>query len=392
MKGHSLDDRALFVAAAAKLRSDDRKQQEIARILGVSQPEVSRLLVEARGKWLEKAPRFLPADQALWRAAEERFFSTAETRDHLHKVFPEGGKRLHRVTVLHGASYGHIDPNAAQVIYALLGDAASVGVTWGRTISSLVQALRERATEIPTRGSADRLEFVPLCGEPLMDVRDPSRHSSSVLAEQLAEICNSGTSDRAPSIAGVPAFIPLKLNKPGEVMTIRRLFGMVRGYERVFGPAGKVGAETPLVNKLDAILTSVGVADAESRGIFLRERIAAEDISERDLQRSVIGDIGGVLIPAVGISKADEERIARLNERWTGVRLHQVQACAEAARMSDFSSKKPGVLLLALGGRRLAVVHRCIELGLVNELIVDRELRELLSPEAPVTVGQRLAP
>jgi hypothetical protein len=34
------------------------------------------------------------------------------------------------------------------------------------------------------------------------------------------------------------------------------------------------------------------------------------------------------------------------------------------------------VVLLALGAHRLKVVLRCIELGLVNELVIDKELAD----------------
>jgi DNA-binding transcriptional regulator LsrR (DeoR family) len=377
----NIDDRSMLIAAAAKLRSKGQRQDEIAKTLGVSQPEISRLLIEARnGKWLERAPRFQCPDAAVWAAAEQRFFSTVETRDGLRQAFPEGGRRLHGVTVLHLTSEGEIAQGAAEVIRGLLGDAGSVGITWGRTISNLVDALRDRAIEMPKRDQAHRVQFVPLCGEPLMDVRDPSRHSSSVLAEQLAAIFNSGEPGvSAPSIAGVPAFIPLKFGKPSEVATIRRFLSGVRGYARVFSAADQTDSATPpLVDKLDAILTSVGVVSREYRGIFLRERLAAEDISERDLERCVVGDLGGVLIPAREISKDDETRIARMNDRWTGVRLAQVQSCAEAALRAGFDGKKPGVLLLAMGKWRLGVAQRCVELGLVNELVVDPELEQAL--------------
>lgn len=173
----------------------------------------------------------------------------------------------------------------------------------------------------------------------------------------------------------MPAFIPLKVGKPPEVETIRRLISLVRGHAKVFGtPHGPKGKTPPLVENLHAILTSVGRVDPDRRGTFLTERIQIGDISEEQMMRSVAGDIGGVIIPNSGISAEDERRIAEMNSNWTGVQLKHLQKCADAAHREGFNRKRPGVVLLALGAHRLKVVLRCLELGLVNELVIDKEL------------------
>jgi DNA-binding transcriptional regulator LsrR (DeoR family) len=381
MYGKPLKDRLLFIAAAAFLKSKDQTQMQIAAALGVSQPEVSRLLEEAREKqWLEIAPRFRIVDQAVWQKSHERFFSTSITRDWLRETFPRGGKLLNRLTVLHlapGAGVA-IDRSTSDLVRSLLGDARTVGITWGSTISRLVEALRDSVEETPRRDRPHKMRFVPLCGEPLADSRDPSRFSSSVLAAQLSTIFNGANApEPPPSIAGIPAFIPLKFNRSAEVKTIRRFLSGVRGYRRVFGADDQPENTTPpMINDLDAILSSVGGVDRARRGIFLSERIDAGDITEPELRRSVIGDIGGIIIPAEGISKEDRIRIDRMNERWTGVRLADLRRCADAALKSGFDRSKPGVLLFVLGKNRVDMVLRCVELGLVNELIIDQELEQ----------------
>lgn len=380
-----LKDRVQFVAAAAYLKGKAQTQKEISTAIGVSQPEVSRLLQEARDKhWLAEAPHFHVTDQAIWQKAQARFFSTSAARDWLRATYPRGGRLLNRLTVLQLPADSTMDRSAADLVRGLLGDARTVGVTWGQTISRLVDGLRDGMDEMPRQERSYRLRFVPLCGEPLIDGRDPSRFSSSVLAAQLTTIFNGEYSaEQPPSIAGIPAFIPLKFNKPAEVKTIRRFLSDVRGYRRVFGGNDRPrGATTPLIKELDAILTSVGMVDRGGRGIFLRERIDAGDISEADLQRSVAGDIGGVIIPAHGIRKSDRIRIDRMNNSWTGIRLSDLRRCADVAFKSNFSRGKPGVLLFALGKNRLDVVLRCIELGLVNELIIDQQLEQALIAHA----------
>jgi len=55
-----------------------------------------------------------------------------------------------------------------------------------------------------------------------------------------------------------------------------------------------------------------------------------------------------------------------------------LQRCANEARTNGFIRRKPGVILLALGDHRLTVALRCIQLGLVNELVIDRGLEGAL--------------
>src|SRR5271165_1566627 len=385
MRSKPAVDREVFVAAAAKLRSVGTPQRNIAEQLDVSQGEVSRLLEDARRTgWLAENPEFKKADDAVWNLAEQYFFSAARTLDRLRATFErtDGGKLLNRATLIDVLPGGSIAPASARIVAALLGQAHLVGVTWGNTLSGLVDALGKLVEAPRRRGATHQVQFVPLCGEPLRDPGDPSNHSSSVLALRLTSAFNPGyRADRTtPSIAGVQAFIPLEFRKGAEVETIRRFISRVRGYTHVFGAADQQAANgPPLANRLDAILTSVGTVEGRHRGIFLNERIASGDISELDLERTSVGDVGGVIIPAAGISRAEEDRIKAMNDRWTGVRLEHLRHCAETAMTAGFTPEKPGVLMLAVGARRRKIMLRCIELGLVNELIIDRELDHALA-------------
>jgi DNA-binding transcriptional regulator LsrR (DeoR family) len=323
-------------------------------------------------------PRFQVVKEDIWRQAKDRFYSTAVLCNELRQRFGRQEQRLHRISLLHTGDDGRIDPSAVGIFDSLLGEAGTVGVTWGRTISRVADALRQRFAEIPIRDRPGEVTFVPLCGEPLAE-GDPSSHSSSVLALGLTKIFNAGKSVSAPSIAGVPAFIPMKVGKWNDMTQTRHLISLVRGYARVFGgPDGSRGDRPPFSENLDAILTSVGRTDHDRRGTFLTERIQTGDISEVEMMRSVAGDIGGVIIPKSEISADDNRHILEMNDNWTGVRLEHLIRCAAAAQRAGFTRKRPGVVLLALGANRLKVVLRCIELGLVNELVIDKELADRL--------------
>jgi DNA-binding transcriptional regulator LsrR (DeoR family) len=372
-------DHAVLIAAVAFERSCGKYQEGIAGALGISQPEVSRLLAKAKETGWLGSPSFTPVNPDIWQQAQERFYSTTALCNELRRRFGRLGQRLHRVSLLHTGKDGRIEASGVGIFNALLGEAESVGVTWGRTISYIVDVLRQRTADMPTRQRKATVTFVPLCGEPLAD-GDPGSHSSSVLALRLTELFNGGSgAASAPSIAGVPAFIPLKVGKLEAVPTIRHLISLVRGHARVFGtPDGANRDKPPLVDNLDAILTSVGRVDPDRRGTFLTERIQLGDISEDQMMRSVAGDIGGMIIPNSNISAEDGRRIKDMNSNWTGVHLEHLQKCADAAHRAEFSRKRPGVVLLALGEHRLTVVLRCIELGLVNELVIDKQLADSL--------------
>jgi DNA-binding transcriptional regulator LsrR (DeoR family) len=374
------DSRAVLVAAVARECANGKTQREIGDMLGISQPEVSRRIAEAEEMgWLGRR-RFTIVDQLIWQAAQERHYSTTDVRDELWRRHAKGLRQLKRITVLHTTPRGRIDSDTVDIFRVLIGDARSVGVTWGRTISSVIDALRQRATDTRWRERSAKITFVPLCGEPLVNGSNPSTVSSSVLAMRLSEIFNS-TSDGAMalSIAGVPAYIPLKFTAAGEVDAFRRLFSMVRGHAQVFGTRPpRDGAAAPMVETLNAIFTSVGRAESKRRGIFLKERVQIGDTTEADMDRTVSGDIGGVIIPKSGIGPDDLARIHRMNENWMGMRLDHLRRCADEARKSGFDRKQPGVIVLAMGADRLEVVLRCVELGLVSELVIDRGLEGAL--------------
>jgi len=373
-------DRAVLRAAVAFEIGRNKRQQVIGNTLRISQSEVSRLRSEAEEHGWLGPPSFRVADHEVWRRAEELFYSTGALCDELRRFVGPRGRLLHRIVLLHTGYDGRIDAGAVAFFGQLFRDARTVGVTWGRTISRVVDALQQRNASTPVTNKSHPVTFVPLCGEPLAD-GDPSSHSSSVLAQRLTEIFNGGsTAVSSPSIAGVQAFIPLKVGQLDKSPTIQHLFSMVRGHARVFGtPDGPSGNGPPLVQNLSGILTSIGRVDRDRRGTFLTERIQVGDISEEQMLRSVAGDIGGVIIPKSGIRADDEQLIDAMNRNWTGVRLEHLHQCAKAALADGFGPERPGVVVLALGAERVQVVLRCLQLGIVNQLVINKALADGLT-------------
>jgi hypothetical protein len=369
-------DVEMYTLAAAYLRSEQKLQEDIAEILKISQPEVSRLLKRAVKKgWLDYPPpifRCPDENRNLWERAHARFFSSEKLLARLKATEPAGVSRLKKVSIYYGDGMGLFNRTVLPAVEAVLAHAGVMGVTWGRTVRGLVTTLRE-SLQRPLR-SENPIQFVPLCGELLQDPDDRIEHSSSALAGSLHELIN-GTSaggGATPSLRGIPAFIPSSFNV-AEVKTIRRFMHQFAGYGVVFGEDGNHDGDA-LVCRIDTILTSVGAVQAGRRGIFLAERVRLGELSEAELNGMVVGDLGGLIIPKRDLAPPQARRIAAMNERWTGIKQHGLERCAEEAARST----RPGVVVLAPDRLRHDVVRRCVELGLISQLIISRDLADAL--------------
>jgi DNA-binding transcriptional regulator LsrR (DeoR family) len=371
-------DVEMYTLAAAFLRSEQKLQGEIAEILKISQPEVSRMLRRAEDKhWLDyPPPTFRCPDEIreLWERAHARFFSSEKLLARLKAFEPADRARLKRISVFHGDADGGFNRSVLPAVEAILEQTSVMGLTWGRTVHGLVATLRDHL-QGPLR-QHNPVRFVPLCGEPLKDVDDRIEQSSTALAASLHELVNGMKAGGGwlPSLRGIPAFIPSGFNG-AEVKTIRRFMRQFAGYGAVFGEQEPAGNATPLANQVDTVLTSVGVVKAKWRGIFLSERVQLGEISEEELETWAIGDIGGLIVPQRKLTTPQARRIAAMNERWTGIKLHDLERCAEQAA----HGKRPGVVVLATDRNRKDMVLRCVEMGLINQLIISRELADELA-------------
>jgi DNA-binding transcriptional regulator LsrR (DeoR family) len=369
-------DIEMYTLAAAYLRSEQKLQEEIAEILKISQPEVSRLLKRAvKKKWLAYPPptfRCSEDSRELWERAHARFFSSEKLLTRLRACEPPAVSRLKKVSIYYGEPGGQFNRTVLPAVEAVFADAVVMGVTWGRTVRGLVTTLRD-ALQRPLR--ADRpVRFVPLCGELLQDPDDRIEHSSSALAASLHELVNGTRAGGGapPSLRGIPAFIPSGFNA-SEVKTIRRFMRQFAGYAAVFGAEGNQNGDA-LAHQVDTMLTSVGAVAAGRRGIFLSERVRLGELSEAELMETVAGDLGGLIIPRGKLNPVQARHIAAMNQRWTGIKQHDLERCAETAARG----KRPGVIVLAPDRHRRDIVVRAVELGLINQLIISRELADEL--------------
>jgi hypothetical protein len=358
-------------AAHALCQAGDITQDHIAHQLNVSQSQVSRLLRHARDeRWLVDRPQFVPPEQGsqyydLWREVESQHVLSKVLE---RKFCAFYGPPLRRVLVVDGVgeTYSH---GAAQALLPLLqerdperGPIRTLGVTWGRNIRYMIQALR-RLVPDPIRATNDSLTLVPLCGEPFQDREDPHTYNSSALVFELHRVINASTKPPL-SIAGVYAFIPDKYK--GDIERILEFYRLGTSYAAIFPKRGGLAAS------LDSVLTAVGVSGEQYPGVFLRERRALGDLTDTELEW-ILGDVSGILIPRLETPKSLSGKIRRLNARWTGVKQSHLRDCAAAA------GQGPGVIVVAQSQDRASLIHRCCsQEKMINTLLISRVLAEAI--------------
>jgi DNA-binding transcriptional regulator LsrR (DeoR family) len=356
-------------------------QNDIKDALDLSQPVVSRLLKEAKRKgWLvESRPQFVAEQFSREKMAEiEMRIVPKPLRAGLHRLIPGDGTS-HRLsirvfpTAVSGTAPSAWDErlewfgrHAAPYLKDLLHRAKVCGIAWGRTTAAIVKGFN--ALHIPPPWKKHPVKFIPLGGESLGGT---TQFSASSIAASLDALVNGGQ-HHALSLIGIPALIPEEFS-PGEVATIHRLIRQVQAYRTIFSPS--TGAETqqePLVDHIDTILTSAG---ARPWGYGHSEFVAPGGINREELHGLVIGDICGVLVPRPGLRQAELGKVEQMQTRWTGITREHLQRCVERAS----GRNSPGVILMAIGASKIDIIYQCVQLGLVNHLVVDQDLARALA-------------
>jgi hypothetical protein len=358
------------VQAAAYLRGEFQlSQAEIGRLLGgLSQSRVSRLLKLAESQhWLDVRYRFLGEDRLSAETLDEfrTLVEPQELLEVLRRIKAPTGVQVREVRVVDtgglGESHraielrlGRLGRGAAVRVGALLQRSSVFAVTWGNTVSCIVDALEAAPPQL-----AHDVTFVPVCAEPYL--RSSNKETSSHLVRRLHRLLQPNAT--APlSITGVPALIPRKFTGEHE-SGIRKFINDAASYREIFG------GPSPLIDRVDTLITSVGPAD-RPMGFIHDELLTAaslpdNEFTEARLTSLVAGDIGGVLIPRPGLG-AEKAEVDALNQMWTGLQRKHLERIAKDAVREN----RPGVIVVSLD--RPEIVAEVIRQGLVNELIIDR--------------------
>ncbi len=368
-------DRDRLSRQAAYLRARHSfTQEEIGRTLGgISQSHVSRLLNHAIEKgWLFTELRF--AEESLTLDERRDLQALLEPRrlvGRLEEICARRGGRVPSVRVFDSGSDAptsgafeircrRFGRSAAGRIDELLRRSRIVGVTWGRTVSSLIDGLtasnRQFNLDVP-------LTFVPVSAE-LITLAAPT-YSSSQLADRLIDTVNRGMGERL-GLGGVPAFIPRRYSA-AKAQAVREYLLDAESYRRIFS------GETPFVTRIDTLITSVGSAERPLGGA-MGEVLSAAGISAADLRSIIAGDIGGVLIARPDATEDEDRIVDDINEMWTGITRTQVLGVADRAEGGD----GPGVVVAAIGRERTGIVAELIRRSMINELLIDWDLARSL--------------
>jgi DNA-binding transcriptional regulator LsrR (DeoR family) len=362
----SLDERA---QCAAYMRAiHNMSQVEIGHVLGgLSQPQVSRLLAHAeRQNYLVIEQRFASElfsdgwirqiDEMLAPSGMAADLNNYCQRAGIHtprmRVFESGPGNTEVALAQRRARFGR---TAAGRLIELIEKSSNVGVAWGRTIKALTDGIT--ASRQPLNKNR-QITFSPVCAE-LVSLAHHG-YSSSRLADILDEAFNKAPG-QGPQLTGFPAYIPRHYDVEMRA-SIWRFISDTPGHHRVFsGPDA-------LIHQMDMLISSIGSANTPVLGSF-DELVLAGGLKANDLRQLVIGDLGGILVPKTGLSKAKQALIDDLNELWTGMKTEHVHAIAERAFADNRLS---GVVVVAIQTERGDTAFELICRGLVNELILDQ--------------------
>ena len=363
--------------AAALLYSQGYSQNDIAEELGKNQPNISKLLKQAKAEGLlthqfngeTLSPEVLQAVNARTShgALNNKLQALAPNAvdGPYVRVFPSGSRLTtpekwdDRIT-----RFGFA---AGDYAMELMSRATVVGVSWGRTITGLILGM-EKFLLKPSRTKTD-LVFVPVCGEPLGYAE--ALNSSSRLAGKLGYLMN-GPRNKTLSLTAVPAFIPQDFGKR-ESDVMYKLFHRIEAYNKIFQSTDSVGhPHTPLIERLDALITGVG--QDNPLGYLHDELIRTSGVSEMDLRNLVLGDISGILIRKPELRESAKKKVMDINNRWTGIKRLHLEQCAKRGSKDG----PPGVIVVAIGRNKAEFVYQAIKEGLINHLLIDQDLANAL--------------
>jgi hypothetical protein len=379
-------DRRAAIEEAAWWKHLNFQEEEIAGFMGVSGRTVRELIHDARHQGL-----FRGFDER--KVSPERLDQLQNMRAHSDGLFnalqaascTSGGEPVFRrlsvvKTVAPGEEPSDIKKNlaafgglAGERLRHWLGHCSLIGVAWGETLWLAFEAMKH------THGADNHprdLRVIPTLGETL--ALRAVGHSSSQLALELQQTL-AGRGDPPLSLAGVAAVIPRSFQHSGEIKVIHRfLIEASPAYRIIFGRDDGTDHGKPLVDRLDALVTSVSLADGPPR-MAEQDLLEIGGVPQAEYHKLVFGDLGGVLLPRLEVkTKAQHEHFEQIAELLTGIRFQHYQAVARRAAETE-DEAVPGVIVLATGAKKAPVVWRAIQLGIVNRLICDAELVEMLA-------------
>ncbi len=265
---HNLD---LLKAAYYSVYDPGLTQDQIARRVGLTQVQVSRLLKEAREKkYLWEVFRF-PSDLSPEDRLEivNSFFprhgqlqaGLTERSRQLSRKQSGGGKPFKQLYVVaapgvdnkedasvRASALRSFGMSAAGIVASYIDGVDMCCVAWGRTIAATVGYM-------PNSSASNEMKrFIPIAGEPTN--HEPNGIAPSDAARRLSQ---AWPGSKSLSLRGVPARIPKSVHDHDGGEIARELIGYSNNYKEIFG--ARDSNETPLISEVPMILTGLGNVD-----------------------------------------------------------------------------------------------------------------------------------
>jgi DNA-binding transcriptional regulator LsrR (DeoR family) len=385
------DDAKLKAQAVAYLISRGYAQKEIARILQISQSMVARHRARAlKDGWLHETIQFVrnPVDEDNRIDDERMHLIELKIYPYLKEVQARIGayctvNGVSSVPTIHivGCKADGVDGEpayhrfqaefgrlAAAEVAPVLARSHRIGVTWGKTISGVIDGLCTMSARFPSP-----TVFFPVSGEPLMasDIHD----SATDLAMRLQSLA-TGSPDGCPSLKGVCACIGHRFDEKETDKIRNELFAEISGYRRIFlsDDLRKIGRKEPMICEMDALVTGIGTTSKLNKDPWFSQRIGSVlNLNAASVERASVGDIAGVFLECPRAKNCDRKLVQELNSRWTGIQMQHLEQCAKRA-----GKGRGGVIVVAFGSAKCGAVVQGILRGLINHLVIDEDLSQSL--------------
>ena len=219
---------------------------------------------------------------------------------------------------------------AADYLIEIALDVTILGMSWGRTLTAMANALPD--------GWAEGLEVVQVNGG--MSVLDTSQSASWTVAVVADKARGNAHVMPTPAIVQLPETADALRKDPS------------------------VSSVLDLAHHADTIMFTVGVASGDSAHVR-SGYLTTENIS-RLQEAGAVGDVVGRFIDADG-NIVDRD----LDHRTIGISLEKVQAAPRRILVAESAAKAPAVM-------------SCLRRGLVSSLIVDQALAHNLVVPRPL--------
>jgi DNA-binding transcriptional regulator LsrR (DeoR family) len=372
------DSELIRLAEIALLYEETQgRQDQVVKILGMTQPTVSRLIARATNLGLLSRPVKLSDDPEHVRLFEEARNNT-ELLARANSWCSESDVKIRQIRVFPTDKELFCSAVARPVGELLAKSKIGIGVSLGRTLASVIHKLRRAEARI------DRpIRVVPLSGDPvhLMNVENQQQTASTLAGELIQQAFASKASGQQPVLTGVPCYLPKRFQGEEGKSLVETYIREIPGLNKLFG---STQSDDGIIHQVDTALVGIGViADNDDdptqdlqTGVFLREIFVAEQgqDTKNELRRLIDGELAGVLLAKEGLPPADLKTLRPYKRGWYGIREQELHALAKKASVGN----TPGVILVARGAAKAEAVRAAIKLGLINHLMIDSKLAEAL--------------